>query len=232
MNTAFVTYFDILGFKEIVDHRSEEEIINILNRFRNLNTSSYNGAEALIHSFKGEYKFTNFSDCIVRSLSFGKKLSIEDKLFFLELEISEIADIQYRLLVEKGVLLRGGLSYGEIHHSEEYIFGKALNKSYGFESKYSVYPRVIIDNDIIDDIVEYSNTGHYFPCGKSVNGLELSKILKQERHLIQAQKIGRRVKYGVKEELLLLVELKGIGRVRARKLINAGIRRPSEVKTN
>jgi helicase len=66
----------------------------------------------------------------------------------------------------------------------------------------------------------------------SYSTIELSKILKQERHLVQAQKIGRRVKYGVKEELLLLVELKGIGRVRARKLFNAGIRRPSEVKTN
>ena len=33
-----------------------------------------------------------------------------------------------------------------------------------------------------------------------------------------------RIKHGVKEELLELVELKGIGRVRARKLFNAGIR--------
>ncbi len=62
--------------------------------------------------------------------------------------------------------------------------------------------------------------------------IELSKVLGIEKHLINSQKLGRRVKYGVKEELLALVELKGIGRVRARKLFNAGIKKVSEVKNN
>ena len=62
--------------------------------------------------------------------------------------------------------------------------------------------------------------------------IELSKVLNQERHMVATQKLSRRVKYGVKEELLLLVELKGVGRIRARKLFNAGIKRPSEIKPN
>ncbi|VVB76233.1 ATP-dependent DNA helicase Hel308 [uncultured archaeon] len=62
--------------------------------------------------------------------------------------------------------------------------------------------------------------------------IELSKVLGQERHMLKAQKLGKRVNYGVKEELLLLVELRGIGRVRARKLFNAGIKKPSEAKAN
>ncbi|MEK6958632.1 MAG: DEAD/DEAH box helicase [archaeon] len=66
----------------------------------------------------------------------------------------------------------------------------------------------------------------------SYSTIELSKVLAQERHLTPSIKLGLRAKYGVKEELLMLVELKGIGRVRARKLFNAGIKRPSEIKTN
>ncbi len=66
----------------------------------------------------------------------------------------------------------------------------------------------------------------------SYSTIELSKVLNQDRHVLQSQKISKRVKYGVKEELLLLVELKGIGRVRARKLFNAGIKRPSDIKSN
>jgi len=62
--------------------------------------------------------------------------------------------------------------------------------------------------------------------------IELSKVLAQERHLVPAEKLSRRVKYGVKEELLALVELRGIGRFRARKLFSAGITKPSEVKKN
>jgi len=62
--------------------------------------------------------------------------------------------------------------------------------------------------------------------------IELSKVLGIEKHLINSQKLSKRVKHGVKEELLLLVELKGIGRVRARKLFSIGIKKPSEVKAN
>ncbi|MFA5741782.1 MAG: hypothetical protein WC874_02770, partial [Candidatus Izemoplasmatales bacterium] len=62
--------------------------------------------------------------------------------------------------------------------------------------------------------------------------IELSKVLGLERHLVPAKKLSERIKYGVKEELLQLVQLKGIGRVRARRLFNAGITRPSEVKKN
>lgn len=66
----------------------------------------------------------------------------------------------------------------------------------------------------------------------SYSTIELAKVIGAERHLIPAQKLGKRAKYGVKEELLMLVELRGIGRVRARKLFNAGIKKPSEVRMN
>jgi len=62
--------------------------------------------------------------------------------------------------------------------------------------------------------------------------IELSKVLHEDRHQINVQKLSKRVKYGVKEELLLLIELRGIGRMRARKLFDAGIKRPSEIRPN
>lgn len=62
--------------------------------------------------------------------------------------------------------------------------------------------------------------------------IELSKVIGEERHLIPVKKLANRIKYGVKEELLTLVELKGVGRVRARKLFTAGIKNPSQIKNN
>ncbi len=46
------------------------------------------------------------------------------------------------------------------------------------------------------------------------------------------EKLPLRIRYGVREELLDLVELKGIGRVRARKLFKAGIRSKVDVIKN
>jgi len=61
---------------------------------------------------------------------------------------------------------------------------------------------------------------------------ELSKVLNENRHILPAKKLSLRIKYGVREELLALIELKGIGRVRARKLFRAGITKPSEIAKN
>jgi len=44
------------------------------------------------------------------------------------------------------------------------------------------------------------------------------------RNIPQIRSLRTRVRYGVKEELLDLIEIKGIGRIRARKLHNEGIK--------
>jgi replicative superfamily II helicase/intein/homing endonuclease len=62
--------------------------------------------------------------------------------------------------------------------------------------------------------------------------IELAKVIGEPRHLVPAKKLSLRIKYGVKEQLLPLVELRGIGRARARKLFNSGINKPSDIRKN
>ncbi len=50
---------------------------------------------------------------------------------------------------------------------------------------------------------------------------EIGKILRYE-HYREVEKLRLRVKYGVREELLPIVSIRGIGRVRARRLFDAG----------
>ncbi|MCC7573685.1 MAG: DEAD/DEAH box helicase [Candidatus Methanofastidiosum sp.] len=52
------------------------------------------------------------------------------------------------------------------------------------------------------------------------------------RNIPQIKNLRTRVKYGIKEELIDLVEIKGIGRVRARKLFNEGIKNKSMVNVD
>ncbi len=59
---------------------------------------------------------------------------------------------------------------------------------------------------------------------------ELSRILRFQKILKDILKLRFRIKYGVKEELLPLLKLEGIGRVRARKLFNNGIKTIKDVK--
>ena len=60
--------------------------------------------------------------------------------------------------------------------------------------------------------------------------IELSKVLGLPAQVSLLERVRARLKYGCKEELLELVQLKGIGRVRARKLFNAHISSIARVK--
>lgn len=53
---------------------------------------------------------------------------------------------------------------------------------------------------------------------------EISKLFKREDMLQEISDLRRRIKYGIKEELVPLISLEGVGRVRARALYNAGFK--------
>ncbi len=92
-------------------------------------------------------------------------------------------------------------------HTEEYIL-----------ETYSVRPGELHSRLAIIDWLAYS-------------AAELARILKQHQHIQQLHNLRQRLKYGVKEELLALLKLQGIGRIRARKLHKNGVRDIGGVKT-
>ena len=59
---------------------------------------------------------------------------------------------------------------------------------------------------------------------------ELAKLAGSEKNAVIMRRLRKRLKHGVKDELLSLVELRGIGRMRARRLYRAGIRTVTDVK--
>jgi len=59
---------------------------------------------------------------------------------------------------------------------------------------------------------------------------ELASLFKARLALKPLRKLRERVRYGVKEELLELVQLRGIGRVRARSLFKEGYQRLADIK--
>lgn len=59
---------------------------------------------------------------------------------------------------------------------------------------------------------------------------ELARLFKTRPALEPLRKLQERVSYGVKEELLELVQLRGIGRVRGRSLFRAGYRKLADIK--
>ncbi|MBI2112076.1 hypothetical protein HYT52_00885 [Candidatus Woesearchaeota archaeon] len=60
---------------------------------------------------------------------------------------------------------------------------------------------------------------------------ELAKICNHRALNQEINKVRIRIKHGIKEELLPLIKLKGVGRIRARKLFQQGIKDLKDIKT-
>ncbi len=59
---------------------------------------------------------------------------------------------------------------------------------------------------------------------------ELARLMQYQPLLKEIMKVRLRLKYGVREELLPLIRLEGIGRVRARKLFHAGLKDLGDIR--
>ena len=144
---SIISYLDILGFKNIVDNFNETEIRDILESFKRWSETDKELKSSL------EMKLTNFSDTIVRSTNIISKgnRSFQDGILYNEL--LDLTLIQCSL-IEKGVLIRGSVVIGQISHTKDYIFGPGLNKAYQLENDIAIFPRIIIDPLIINDLEE------------------------------------------------------------------------------
>ena len=59
---------------------------------------------------------------------------------------------------------------------------------------------------------------------------ELCRVRKLKESFAELKKLETRLSYGIREELIPLVQIKGVGRVRARKLFAAGISSPEKLR--
>ncbi|WP_375171926.1 hypothetical protein [Marinobacter sp.] len=90
-------------------------------------------------------RITTFSDSIVFSCSADSE-GLTDFRYFLT-----------KLLVYTSpfkLLVRGGITCGSLIHTNELIFGPAMNNAYYLESEVAKYPRIVVGEDFEDFIAE------------------------------------------------------------------------------
>ncbi|AEJ00827.1 hypothetical protein Nit79A3_0962 [Nitrosomonas sp. Is79A3] len=63
--------------------------------------------------------------------------------------LMDVHNLQLALL-QRGILLRGAITAGQLYHDEKLVFGPALNEAVALE-RLANYPRVILDGEILDE---------------------------------------------------------------------------------
>jgi hypothetical protein len=89
-------------------------------------------------------KVTQFSDSVIVSY-----LKNEPHSTGVTSILMDVHNLQL-VLAQRGILLRGAITSGALHHDKELVFGPALNEAVALE-RLANYPRVILDGEILDE---------------------------------------------------------------------------------
>ena len=134
-----VAYLDILGAEKRMMAKKNES-----NDFLNILNSEYSHLVDM-SSDVAIYKENNiqikfFSDNIIVTAEFLDNDEINKKRLWL---IVDIVAFWQSMLLKHGLLLRGGITIGDLFINENFVYGKALINAYKLESEMAIYPRII-----------------------------------------------------------------------------------------
>jgi hypothetical protein len=157
----YILFADILGFSKYIestiDKGKDNEfkiqfIINLLSYLRNefcLKTEDDSETEGLKKAMKKDKYYSNavitqFSDSFIISREKSSEYSMRSLV--LDACFIWIWGIYF------GFIFRGAITYGKIIHNSDIVFGPDFITAYKIESNLAIYPRIVIDPKIINDI--------------------------------------------------------------------------------
>ena len=148
---SIVTFIDIIGFKALVESNEAADIHEMLGRLRRFQKLE----ERIVGKERSNLKFTYLSDTIVRSIELKRVAKENYRTGVIFHELIEVLHMQLDAIIS-GFLLRGGITIGEVFVGESMIFGPGLIRAYELESKYAVYPRIVIDPVVLQGAEQIS----------------------------------------------------------------------------
>lgn len=150
-----VAFLDVLNFRgminDTVDRKGNENVIRIQAIYDAYEIIKTNWDD-VGHNSDDSKRITIFSDTIVVSVRAKDKSAI----FRTLLEIKHLI----MALIWRGILVRGAIVRGKLIHETEKVFGPALIEAYTLESKAALYPRIILDRELVELAGEVSATHH------------------------------------------------------------------------
>jgi hypothetical protein len=135
-----VVFYDILGWRSQIGQAGTDP-----NKIGNLRRMILRLSRMLAvqrENVVPEIRFTTFSDNVVISQPSG---SLTSFLLFT------LGYFQFGSATA-GLMVRGGVTIGDIIHDEHTVFGPALNRAYELESQVADVPRIVLDPDLVEEL--------------------------------------------------------------------------------
>jgi hypothetical protein len=151
MDKAIVIHSDILGFKEIIkksENDKNDETLNTLKVALGESEGILKMLAPLGQKTKTRLRSKLFSDNLYASFYYDE----DDILSFSDAFITAIifSRMYFANMLNNKIAVRGGVSFGNDYCDETMIFSMALVKAYELETEKAIYPRIIIDNELVN----------------------------------------------------------------------------------
>jgi hypothetical protein len=146
----YIAFIDILGFTSLVNRAEKdasllEKLASILEEvatFTRIDVEMTSTSDPKIF-FNDMFRMSTFSDNIV--------ISTKINTVGLVL-IAFISAMICNKFLHLGIFTRGAITKGKLIHTTEIVLGDGLIRAYNIYNTTSVYPRIILDNDIVKEM--------------------------------------------------------------------------------
>ena len=162
----FILFGDLLGITRASNSNDYEKQRSIVKLLQTIQSQVSRESETftlsddkLSHSghlgvIRLSPEFSAFSDHFIASYRLPDDRNGFGKDFRLDLLLQEaqriIGKVSFQSLA-LGLLVRGGITIGNLHHESGVVFGKGLVEAFELESKVAIYPRIVVGPKIYQE---------------------------------------------------------------------------------
>ena len=138
-----ITYIDLLGTKEKIKNDTDGQVLKILNDLY------CQAIKAFTQDIKEHIKMKIFSDNIIIARELP---SNEENVPFLINQMIGVAACFQFLLLGGRWPSRGGLTIGDLYMDNTFVWGSGLVRAYELEDKIAIFPRIVIDTSMAEQV--------------------------------------------------------------------------------
>lgn len=137
-----IAFLDVLGITNLVKENVDGNEYKAINKIEEIQKIVKTTSRSLMND--GDFYIINISDSFV---FVGEPAVLKDLLIIL-------ASIQIRIIHECNFLLRGAVTIGDAIITDEgnYLIGPAYLEAFRLQDKNAIYPRIILDNSVLEEI--------------------------------------------------------------------------------
>lgn len=155
--TCLICFLDLLGSTEAIEN---DEILFFTSVYE-----IFNAAKEMCVEYGHLLKYDNikmkaFSDNIIFVYELPEDNNYEKVCYAVQTMVSFVSIFQF-LALNKRILLRGGLTVGNVFFSDMFVWGKGLVEAYKMENNLAIYPRVLVNQKVLNLLIDHDGKIKY-----------------------------------------------------------------------